>query len=131
MKKESVLVICTGNSCRSQMAEGYLKHFIQKMNIDINIFGTPALPGFSFKGDDADFYRTLFTYSMMKKNILASNIIFTSIVHDNEKILNRYFDSFYETIKLISDIKSGKKDNKKLINMIKKYTAHSTFKRLN
>ena len=38
MKKESVLVICTGNSCRSQMAEGYLKHFIKKMNIHINIY---------------------------------------------------------------------------------------------
>ena len=68
---------------------------------------------------------------MMKKNILASNIIFTSIVHDDKKILNKYFDSFYETIKLISDVQKGKNDNKKLINMIKKHTAHSTFKRLN
>lgn len=28
MKKPNILVLCTGNSCRSQIAEGWLRHFV-------------------------------------------------------------------------------------------------------
>ena len=37
MKKEIVIVICTGNSCRSQMCEGYLKFYSKKMNLNIEV----------------------------------------------------------------------------------------------
>lgn len=34
MEKKNILVLCTGNSCRSQLAEGYLRHFHgQKANV--------------------------------------------------------------------------------------------------
>lgn len=34
MDKKNILVLCTGNSCRSQIAEGYLKHFAgEKANV--------------------------------------------------------------------------------------------------
>ncbi|MCU7922341.1 MAG: arsenate reductase ArsC [Candidatus Thiodiazotropha sp. (ex Dulcina madagascariensis)] len=36
--KNRILVLCTGNSCRSQMAEGYLRHFGGK-GIDVRSAG--------------------------------------------------------------------------------------------
>ncbi len=37
--KKRVLILCTGNSCRSQMAEGILRHYGQK-NYDVFSAGT-------------------------------------------------------------------------------------------
>lgn len=33
----NILFVCTGNTCRSSMAEGIFKHLIQDKNIDINV----------------------------------------------------------------------------------------------
>ena len=38
MKK--VLILCTGNSCRSQMAEGWLKHFTSVEYVEVYSAGT-------------------------------------------------------------------------------------------
>jgi arsenate reductase len=36
--KKRILIVCTGNSCRSQMAEGFLKSFDR--NLEVNSAGT-------------------------------------------------------------------------------------------
>ena len=38
MNNVAILVICTGNSCRSQIAEGYLKYFSKKLNMNTNVY---------------------------------------------------------------------------------------------
>jgi L-threonylcarbamoyladenylate synthase len=39
---KSVLFVCTGNTCRSPMAEGFLKHLIKNKNIKVNSAGILA-----------------------------------------------------------------------------------------
>ena len=38
MENINILVICTGNSCRSQIAEGYLRYFSKQLKINTNVY---------------------------------------------------------------------------------------------
>ena len=42
--KKKILVLCTGNSCRSQIAEAYLKYFIKKKNLTIEVYSAGTAP---------------------------------------------------------------------------------------
>jgi arsenate reductase len=37
MKKKKLIFICVGNSCRSQMAEGFAKHYARQKNLAVEI----------------------------------------------------------------------------------------------
>ena len=41
---KKILVLCTGNSCRSQMAEAYFKYFSKKKKLDIEVYSAGTNP---------------------------------------------------------------------------------------
>ncbi|MDD4202131.1 MAG: low molecular weight protein arginine phosphatase [Candidatus Omnitrophica bacterium] len=41
----NILIVCTGNTCRSAMAEGFLKHVFKEKNMTIVSAGTGAVNG--------------------------------------------------------------------------------------
>lgn len=58
MEPKKILVLCTGNSCRSQIAEGYLSHFAEKKAIvysaGVETHGVNPLAIAIMKEDDID-----------------------------------------------------------------------------
>ena len=96
----------------------------KKNNIEIEIFGKDSIPQFKFKNSN-QIYKTYFTQEMLKKNFLASNTVYVSIVH-KKNVLKRYFKIFDQIFKNIST-----NDLKKIKSSIKGEIAHTEINRLN
>ena len=61
----------------------------QKHQIPIEIFGLDALCGFKIKNDNKSYFKTYITQEMLKKNFLASNVVYVCVKH-NETIIKKY-----------------------------------------
>ena len=103
------------------------EHLASKNDLDINITGMDALATFVIKSDDWLKYKTFITQSMLEKNFLTSNVVYSSIKH-SKKILDEYFYSLDSVFKKIGDFERGidSVDNH-LISSI----CQSGFKRIN
>ena len=98
----------------------------KKYDLPIIINGIDALPSFSIKTDKFLHYKTLISQEMLKKNFLATNVVFISTAH-NELILNKYIKNLDKIFNTIKECEEGKDINEILDGPVCK----SSFKRLN
>ena len=95
-------------------------------NINIKISGLNALPLFTFDSKCHLEYKTYLSQEMLKKGLLASNTIYVSTAHDENK-LKDFFSILDETFNNLSKHENGSKNLKFLTNKKSK----QAFKRLN
>ena len=100
----------------------------KKYDVKINVNGLDAMPSFMFEHKDHQALKTFFTQEMLKKKILATNVVYVSTTH-TVKLLKIYFDNFDKIFKRISIIVKNKKY--KVKNFLDGPISSSTFKRLN
>ena len=123
MKKEKSWkkITLIGKKIISQWKMLSIKH-----NLNIRISGIPSLCSFSFVSNKNIAYKTYITQEMLKNNILASNVVYSSIAHNN-KILKKYFKVLDEIFRNISLFEKGRDIYKYLDTKI----STQNFERLN
>ena len=86
-----------------------IRYIASLHKLDLQIEGIDAIPNFYFNSNNNMKYKTLITQEMLKKKILASNLIFCSISH-KDKVLKKYFNTLEGIFSKISKVEKGQKD---------------------
>lgn len=87
--------------------------------LNIKIQGIDALPNFTFVSKNNNAYKTFISQEMIKKNILASNTVYTCIYHET-KLLDSYFNILNDTFFKISKCEH---ESENIYNLLKVPTA--------
>jgi glutamate-1-semialdehyde 2,1-aminomutase len=98
----------------------------KRYNLSIDILGLNAMPSFVFKDKNHNLYKSYITQEFLKKNILASNVIYISTAH-NKKIIDNYLkilNLIFKKIKLF-------KEKNNLNNLVDGRLAKMGMSRLN
>tara|TARA_B100001057_G_scaffold147440_1_gene147357 strand:- start:5635 stop:7671 length:2037 start_codon:yes stop_codon:yes gene_type:complete len=102
------------------------KKLFDKYSLRVDIWGLNAIIGFNFISENNLKYKTYITQELLKKNILAANLVYVSVAHKKDDI-DRYFFEFEKVIKTIKSFEDGLDPDKFIENKI----ANRSFKRLN
>ncbi len=106
------------------IANGW-KKLAEKHKLDIEILPPNALISFSFKYENGQEIRTLFTQEMLKRGFLASSSVYISFSHTKE-IIEMYLVNVDDVFGIL---KQGIENNN-INDLLKGPVAHSGFQRL-
>lgn len=114
-------ITATGNNVKRRWADLALAS-----GLDIDLWGLPALAGFTIKSANSLAYKTLITQEMLGKGFLASNIFYASTEH-TEAVVDSYFDALAPVFSIVRDCEDGRP----IESLLKGPVCHAGFKRLN
>jgi glutamate-1-semialdehyde 2,1-aminomutase len=114
-------ITATGLDVKRRWAE-----LAQASGLGIDIWGLPALAGFTIKSENSLAYKTLITQEMLAKGYLASNIFYACTDH-TEAVVDAYFDALKPVFSLIRECEDGRP----VESLLKGPVCHAGFKRLN
>ena len=83
--------------------------------LKIKIQGLDALPNFYFESFNHNLYKTYISQEMIKKKILASNVVYTCIDHSDQN-LNKYFEILNDVFKKIKKCENEEDNIYNLLN---------------
>jgi glutamate-1-semialdehyde 2,1-aminomutase len=99
----------------------------ERLDLDINTAGLPALTSFSIASDSWLKYKTFITQEMLKQGILAGNSVYVCTAHTDE-VIKRYFQAVEP---ILEKIKTFEKGDKSIDEFLEGPVCHGGFKRLN
>lgn len=111
----------TGSKLKYEM-----RKICEQVGFDIKLIGVDSVPILIFPTDDALALKTLYTQEMLKKGILAANVIYVSIAHTTEHC-NVFLAAFEDVVK---QLKRAQEEGT-ILEQLDGPICHSGFQRLN
>jgi len=114
-------ITATGNQIRVRW-----QRLAEKHGFALDLWGLPALSGFTIRSENAQAYKTLITQEMLGKGYLAGNSIYVSTEHTPDRV-----DAYFEALDPVFGLIAACEDGRDIMGLLNGPVAHTGFKRLN
>ncbi|MBT5399777.1 aminotransferase class III-fold pyridoxal phosphate-dependent enzyme [bacterium] len=105
---------------------GYWQDLAREYDLDLKVFGLPAVQSYAFDSEKNLEYKTLITQEMLKKGFLSTPLIFSSTAHSKSDV-DLYISALRECFSLVKDCEDGMDIN----SILEGPVCHNGFVRLN